>query len=84
MLDDWHPDVLLCDVGLPDDDGYSLLRRARTTPGYRDTPAIALTAFAGESDRVRALAAGFRAHIPKPFDPDIVVREIRSAVPSRA
>jgi signal transduction histidine kinase len=82
MLGDWHPDVLLCDVGLPDDDGYSLLRRARSAPGYGETPAIALTAFAGESDRVRALAAGFKAHIPKPFDPDIVVREIRSAIPS--
>jgi CheY-like chemotaxis protein len=42
-------------------------------------PAIALTAFAGENDRVRALAAGFSAHVPKPFDPDAIVREIRRA-----
>jgi PAS domain S-box-containing protein len=84
MLGDWHPDVLLCDVGLPDDDGYSLLRRARSTPGGADTPAIALTAFTGENDRVRALAAGFKAHIPKPFDPDTLLREITSAMPARA
>jgi PAS domain S-box-containing protein len=79
----WQPDIFLCDLGLPDDDGYSLLHRVRGTPGYGDAPAIALTAFAGEADRVRALAAGFTAHISKPFDPDVVVREISSALPSR-
>jgi CheY-like chemotaxis protein/anti-sigma regulatory factor (Ser/Thr protein kinase) len=76
MLAESPADVLLFDVGLPDDDGYSLLRRARRLTAAKPIPAIALTALAGENDRVRALAAGFRAHVPKPFDPDTIVREI--------
>ncbi|MES1254487.1 MAG: hybrid sensor histidine kinase/response regulator, partial [Acidobacteriota bacterium] len=83
VLAGWHPDIFLCDVGLPDDDGYSLLRRARAVPGAEGLPAIALTAFAGGEDRVRALAAGFNAYVAKPFDPDVVVGEMASALGPR-
>jgi PAS domain S-box-containing protein len=80
MTGEWPTDVLLCDVGLPDDDGYGLLRRLRLMPEGAGIPAIALTAYARPEDRARALAAGFRAHITKPFDPGRLLREISSAI----
>jgi signal transduction histidine kinase/CheY-like chemotaxis protein len=64
------PDVLICDVGMPEMDGYALIRRLRALPesaGAR-TPAIAVTGFAGEEDVRRALDAGFQVHIAKPVD----------------
>ncbi len=77
---EWPTDVLVCDIGLPDDDGYGLLRRLRRLPEGANIPAIALTAFARPEDRARALAAGFRAHLSKPLDPVSLLREISSAV----
>jgi hypothetical protein len=64
-------DVLISDIGLPDEDGYSLIERIRhldRTAGGR-LPAIALTAFARSEDRTRALRAGFQAHVAKPVEP---------------
>ncbi len=77
---EWPTDVLVCDIGLPDDDGYGLLRRLRNLPEGGRIPAIALTAYARPEDRARALAAGFRAHLPKPLDPASLLREISSAM----
>ncbi|HEX8031110.1 MAG TPA: ATP-binding protein [Vicinamibacterales bacterium] len=77
---EWSPDVLICDVGLPDDDGYGLLQRLRRMPQGEHVPAIALTAYARPEDRAKALAAGFRAHLSKPLDPESLLREIRLAV----
>lgn len=77
---EWPADVLVCDIGLPDDDGYGLLRRLRSLPEGERIPAIALTAYARPEDRARALAAGFRAHLSKPLDPASLLREISSAV----
>lgn len=77
---EWPTDVLVCDIGLPDDDGYGLLRRLRNLPEGERIPAIALTAYARPEDRARALAAGFRAHLAKPLDPASLLREISSAV----
>lgn len=84
MTGEGPTDVLLCDVGLPDDDGYGLLRRLRLLPGGAGIPAIALTAYARPEDRARALAAGFRAHLSKPFDPVRLLREISSAIRPQA
>jgi CheY-like chemotaxis protein len=67
------PDVLIADVGMPDEDGYVLIesvRRAEQQQGLRRLPAVAVTAFARVEDRERALAAGFDEHLPKPVDPD--------------
>jgi signal transduction histidine kinase len=66
------PDVLLSDIGMPDVNGYSLMRRIRGMPASRGgkTPAVALTAYAREVDGERAFAAGFQAHVTKPIDPD--------------
>jgi PAS domain S-box-containing protein len=70
-----RPDVLLCDIAMPDEDGYMSLRRMRALEEARGVaasqriPAIALTALAGAKERLRALSAGFRFHIAKPVDP---------------
>jgi PAS domain S-box-containing protein len=67
-----RPDVLVSDIGMPDEDGYQLLRRIRGLA--RDEggaiPAIALTAFGRARDRIKALSAGFQTHIPKPVEPE--------------
>jgi PAS domain S-box-containing protein len=80
---EWQTDILICDVGLPDDDGYGLLRRLRSLPEGEHIPAIALTAYARPEDRAKALAAGFRAHLSKPLDPENLLREVSEAAKSR-
>ena len=80
---EWATDVLICDVGLPDDDGYGLLRRLRTLPEGEHIPAIALTAYARPEDRLKALEAGFRAHLSKPLNPEHLLREVAEAAKER-
>ena len=77
-----HPDVLVSDIGMPDVDGYELLRRVRKLGSGAGgaVPAIALTAFARSDDRVRALRAGFSVHVAKPMEP----MELLAAVASVA
>jgi CheY-like chemotaxis protein len=67
----FRPDVLVSDIAMPDEDGYSLIRRVRQWPPEEGglTPAIAVTAYAREEDRIRSLSAGFQMHLPKPFEP---------------
>jgi PAS domain S-box-containing protein len=66
-----RPDVLVSDIGMPGEDGYSLIERIRRlAPEHGGLiPAIALTAYGRASDRMRALSAGFQAHMPKPVEP---------------
>jgi PAS domain S-box-containing protein len=66
-----RPDVLVSDIGMPDGDGYSLIRRVRLLEGDggAKVPAVALTAFARAEDRGEALGSGFQAHLPKPIEP---------------
>jgi len=77
-LERFRPDVLVADIGMPGADGYELLRRVRAFPPERGghTPAVALTAYAGEADRARALRSGFQAHLPKPVAPDALVKTV--------
>ncbi len=65
-----HPKVLLCDVAMPGEDGYTFIRKLRELErdGRRQTPALALTALAGEADAQRSLEAGFQMHLTKPVD----------------
>lgn len=63
------PDILLCDLGMPDEDGYSLIRKVRSQEDIKKIPAVALTAFARDEDQQAALAAGFTKHIAKPVNP---------------
>jgi signal transduction histidine kinase len=79
-----RPDVLVCDIGLPGEDGYALLRRIRAGNGHGQPfiPAVALTAYAQEQDRQRAEGAGFHSHIAKPVEPAELLRVLASAVGS--
>jgi PAS domain S-box-containing protein len=74
------PDVLLSDIGLVGDDGYALIRqvRAREIDTQRRLPAAAVTAYARQEDRERALDAGFDGYVAKPVDPDVMVATIRT------
>jgi CheY-like chemotaxis protein len=64
-----HAEVVFCDVGLPDIDGYEVARALRTDPELVGARLIALTGFQGEDERQRAIAAGFDVHVVKPVDP---------------
>jgi CheY-like chemotaxis protein len=70
-MDRWLPDVLVSDIGMPDDDGYTLIRKVRAldTDHGGNVPALALTAFSRSEDRKQALSAGFHGHLSKPADP---------------
>jgi CheY-like chemotaxis protein len=76
----WKPDVLVSDIGMPVEDGYALIRQIRTREANHQgrLPAIALTAYAREEDRVRALRAGFQMHVAKPINPAELVTVIAS------
>jgi signal transduction histidine kinase/ActR/RegA family two-component response regulator len=66
------PDALVADIGMPDEDGYSLMRKIRELPPDRGggVPALALTAYARPEDRARAMTAGFQHYVTKPVEPD--------------
>jgi CheY-like chemotaxis protein len=68
----WRPDVLVSDIELSEEDGYTLIRKVRALPpdAGGKTPAVALTAFSRPEDRIRSLRAGFSIHVSKPVDPD--------------
>ena len=66
------------DVGMPEEDGYDLLRQVRARFSASDLPAAALTAFARSEDRKRALLAGFQTHVAKPVDPSELVAVVAS------
>ena len=75
-----EPHVVLCDIGLPDSDGYtvgSVLRQGGQAPRAR------LIALTGCADRSRALAAGFDQHLMKPVDPNVLLLELEAASDSR-
>ncbi len=76
------PDVIVADLGMPDEDGFSLLRRVREWEHERGlhTPAVALTAYGRVEDRVNVLMAGFQTHIAKPAEPAELVTVIASLV----
>lgn len=83
-LSTFTPDVLVSDVGMPGQDGYDLIRKVREA-GWSPQllPAIALTAYARENDRLRALNAGYQAHFIKPPDVALFLAEVRALVTRR-
>jgi signal transduction histidine kinase/CheY-like chemotaxis protein len=70
-LDDYQPDLLISDIGMPEEDGYDLIRQVRAREAGRSEkiPAVALTAYARVEDRLRALTQGYNMHVPKPVEP---------------
>jgi two-component system CheB/CheR fusion protein len=77
-----HFDVLICDIAMPDEDGYTVMRKMRALPPDQGgaIPAIALTAYGRAEDRVRALEAGFRMHLAKPVESDELAVVILSLI----
>jgi CheY-like chemotaxis protein len=75
-----RPDVLVSDIGMPDEDGYSLIRRVRQVTEHRSLPAIALTAYARKQDADLAIASGYNRHLPKPVAPAELIRAIKSVM----
>jgi PAS domain S-box-containing protein len=76
------PDFLISDIGMPDIDGYRLIRQIRSRSPEQGglVPAIALTAYAGEYDQQQALAAGFQRHLAKPVEPERLVGAIATLI----
>jgi len=78
-----QPDVLVSDIGMPEMDGYALMRQIRQLPEQvKPIPAVALTAYAGEVDQQQAIA-GFQSHLSKPVDPDAIIAVIVDYVSGR-
>ncbi len=77
-LEEKRPDILVCDIGMPDMDGYTLIQKIRDHPvaEIRTIPAIALTAYAGDLNQKRALAAGFHKHLAKPAEPSTLIQGV--------
>jgi PAS domain S-box-containing protein len=86
LAEDAMPDVLVCDIAMPGEDGYTVLRRLRAWKGPTGAtpllrmPALALTAFAQREDRIRALKAGFQMHVTKPVAPEELIVVISTMV----
>lgn len=79
-LEQYRPDILISDLGMPDEDGYSLISKVRALPAERggNIPAAALTAYARAEDRMRVLRSGFQFHLPKPVDSAELVTVVAS------
>lgn len=90
LLTQLQPDLLLSDIGMPDQDGYMLMQQVRrleasqreslSSRQKRQIPAIALTAYAGDMDYQRAIAAGFQRHLPKPVEPETLIKTIANLI----
>ncbi len=79
-----QPDVLVSDIGMPEEDGYSLIRRIRDLAAGQRLPAIALTAYARQQDADAAIGAGYDHHLPKPVAPADLIRAIKAVTRLRA
>lgn len=79
-LEQHKPDILISDLGMPDEDGYALISKIRALPAEQggQIPAAALTAYARAEDRMRVLRSGFQFHLPKPVDSAELVTVVAS------
>ena len=86
LVRDFRPHVLVSDLSMPGEDGYTLIARVRELPEDqgRHVPAVALTAHAYAEDRDRALRAGFQSYISKPVEPERVVDIVARLAAPRA
>jgi CheY-like chemotaxis protein len=76
LAQDNLPDLILCDLQMPDMDGYEVIRRLKLDPKLVAVPVVAVTAYAMVGDRDKVLATGFNGYIPKPINPETFVKEI--------
>jgi CheY-like chemotaxis protein len=73
-----RPSVIISDIGMPDVDGYELLQQLKVIPGLDEVPAIAISGYASDEDRERALDTGYRALVAKPIDVDVLFELIHN------
>ena len=71
-----RPDLVICDLQMPEVDGYSVLAQVREDPTLREMPVIALTAFSRRIDRTTVLVAGFDGYLSKPIDPEEFIEQV--------
>lgn len=83
LCQSFKPDLILSDIGMPERDGYDLIRKVRAIPHGATIPVVALTALARSEDRVRTLRAGFQMHLGKPVNPDELVAAVRNLLSLR-
>jgi CheY-like chemotaxis protein/anti-sigma regulatory factor (Ser/Thr protein kinase) len=76
LVDEFRPDIVLLDIGMPGMDGYELAKRMRVTPRGPELVLVALTGWGQAEDKRRAMDAGFNEHLTKPVDPDLLARVI--------
>jgi CheY-like chemotaxis protein len=82
-MESWTPDVAVLDIGLPGMNGYELARRMRSIPDLARTRLVALTGYGRDTDRARALDAGFDLHLAKPAEPDRFIEAVAGLVRAR-
>ena len=82
VFDRTTPDLIISDIGMPDTDGYNLIRAIRQLPEGANIPALALTAYAAEIDVRQSLEAGFQQHLSKPLDISQLITAIVEAIKS--
>ncbi|WP_414513334.1 ATP-binding protein [Nostoc sp. PCC 9305] len=82
ILAESEPDMLLSDIGMPEMDGYMLMRQVKALQANqaKQIPAIALTAYAGEINQQQALESGFQKHLSKPVEPEELIKEIATLI----
>jgi CheY-like chemotaxis protein len=76
ILKDWTPDLLLSDINMPEEDGYSFIGKIRKDG--RTFPAVAVTAYGQWEDRVKTLSSGFQTHVAKPVEPRELIAIVAS------
>jgi CheY-like chemotaxis protein len=84
LFSELAPDILISDIGMPEMDGYSFIEQIRSVAPERggQIPAIALTAYAGEYNQQKAIAAGFNHHLSKPIEPEHLIQTISKLLSS--
>jgi CheY-like chemotaxis protein len=80
FLEQQQVDVVISDIGMPEEDGISLMRRLRESPKHQRLQAVALTAYARSEDATRALQAGFQRHVAKPANVSELARTVAELV----
>ncbi|HEY0427071.1 MAG TPA: PAS domain S-box protein [Pyrinomonadaceae bacterium] len=82
IIKQWPPDVIISDIAMPEEDGYSFIKKLRALPIERGgaIPAIALTAYVGIRERTQVLSSGFQMYVPKPFEPSELIAALANFV----
>jgi CheY-like chemotaxis protein len=77
--DEFRPEIIVLDIGLPGMDGYEVARRLRDRAAFQGTPIVAVTGYGQDEDRARSREAGFNEHLAKPVDPEALHKLIVAA-----